>query len=182
MNSKNRIRCSFSTSRMQVSNADIKSMSKEEKLLFTRTVLNMLTPEVTKTLPDGWQNVDSLSAAAGWIEARSEESCFLKVDLLSDSKTIGLIFLHESSENCYIKLHLGYLLSGNVWGQGYATELISGLTEWCRKRGDISSLTGGVEKSNTASIKVLEKSGFIQIASPVDDVLFYELKLSDSLN
>jgi len=48
-----------------------------------------------------------------------------------------------------------------VWGKGYAAELIGGFVKWC-KDNDISTVTGGVDSDNIASIRVLEKNNFVR--------------------
>ncbi len=42
---------------------------------------------------------------------------------------------------------------------------MAGLVEWCQARPHIGSLHGGVDGDNKASIRVLEKNGFVRSPS-----------------
>ena len=59
-----------------------------------------------------------------------------------------------------LSLRLGYMLAESSWGKGLASELVRGVVEWCENK-DVASVTGGVERDNIASRRVLEKCGFV---------------------
>jgi len=82
------------------------------------------------------------------------------------------------SKHNYYDLRFGYLLAEKVWGKGLGTELIEGLLNWCKKQGNIRSISGGVETDNIESIKVLEKTGFSvsTMDSPSEKTVFYEYR------
>lgn len=44
--------------------------------VFAQDVIKILTPNVTQTLSDGWQNITTISNAKEWIQERNEESFF----------------------------------------------------------------------------------------------------------
>ena len=170
-------RCNFNTQRLEVSSWLNQVKGAESKKGFAEKVIEILSPNVTKALPDGWQNISTIDEAKAWIKDRADESHFVTIQLVSTNETIGFIFLYESdSENNYYKLRFGYLLSEKHWGKGLGTELIEGLIKWCKKEGDIQSISGGVETDNIGSIKVLEKTGFsVSTAdNPAEGVVFYE--------
>lgn len=172
-------KCNFKTQRLFVKSwtNELKGMDSDKS--FAKEVIEILTPNVTKSLPDGWQNVTNLAGAQDWIKERDQESHFITIQLLATEETIGFIFLYEAnSEQNYYDLRFGYLLSEKVWGNGLGTELIRGLIKWCREEGDIKSISGGVEVDNIGSIKVLEKTGFSKATAgeSKDDVIFYEYK------
>ena len=67
------------------------------------------------------------------------------------------------------------MLAESAWGKGFATELITGLVNWCRENA-IKSITGGVEHNNPASARVLEKCGFSVNDNATDDEqVFYSI-------
>ena len=170
-------RCSFNTQRLSVSSWTNQLKEPDSEKNLAEKVIEILTPNVTKALPDGWQNISTIVGAQEWINERDEESHFLTVQLLKTNETIGFIFLYEAdSEQKYDDLRFGYLLSEKVWGKGLGTELIEGLINWCKAEGDIKRISGGVESDNIGSIKVLEKTGFIAstVDNPTEDVVFYE--------
>ena len=122
-------------------------------------VINILTPNVTKSLPPAWQGPYSLQRANAWISERDKEGVTLIVVDKSSREAIGLVIL-SGSENGKDFL-LGYMLKESAWGHGYASELIQGFIEWS-KHYNISTITGGVEVDNIASRRVLEKNGFMR--------------------
>jgi len=120
-------------------------------------VKQMLTPSVTACLPPSWQGDYSLERADQWILDRDDKDATWLVIDKSTHEAIGLLILSGTDD--FGHLRLGYLLKESAWGQGFATELVSGLVSWCRDN-CIRSLTAGVETANLASIRVLEKCGF----------------------
>ena len=118
-------------------------------------VIDILTPSVTRALPQDWQGAYSVERAKRWIEERDKESTALIILELATRVPIGFVILTGDKD-----LRLGYLLKESAWGKGYASELVQGLVKWS-KRHFIRSITGGVEKGNIASARVLEKNGFM---------------------
>ena len=172
-------RCNYNTHRLMVRSWKHQVQDSDSRNKFARTVIEILTPIVTKSLPDGWQNISTIELALQWIKARDDESHFVTIQLLSNKETVGFLFLYESDrENKYYDLRFGYLLSEKVWGKGLGTELLEGLINWCQAEGDIKSISGGVERDNIGSIKVLEKTGFSPSAidNPTEEVVFYEYR------
>lgn len=170
-------RCSFNTPRLSVSSWSNRIKGLDSEKIFVEKVIEILTPNVTKALPDGWQNISTIGGAQEWINERDKESHFVTIQLLSTNETVGFIFLYEAeSEQKFYDLRFGYLLSEEVWGKGLGTELIEGLIKWGKTEGDIKSISGGVETDNFGSIKVLEKTGFSAstIDSSTEQVVFYE--------
>jgi ribosomal-protein-alanine N-acetyltransferase len=170
-------RCNFDTKRLSVSSWTNQVKGLDSEINFAEKVTEILSPNVTKALPDGWQSIDTINGAQEWINERNKESHFVTIQLSTTNERVGFIFLYESdSEHEFHDLRFGYLLSEKVWGKGLGTELIEGLIKWCKKEGNIKLISGGVETDNIGSIKVLEKTGFS--ASTVDNqtegVIFYE--------
>lgn len=86
---------------------------------------------------------------------------FLIFKSRTSSKMIGFILLYLIHlENEHMDLRFGYLLTESLWGKGLGTELVNGLVNHRQELGNIKSISGGVEKDNIGSIKVLEKCGF----------------------
>ena len=170
-------RCNYNTHRLAVRSWKHEVKDLDSKKKFARTVIEILTPNVTKSLPDGWQDISTLEHAQQWIEDRDAESHFVTIQLLSTNETVGFLFLYESDTgNTYYDLRFGYLLSEEVWCNGLGTELVEGLINWCQAEGDIKSISGGIDNDNIGSIKVLEKTGFSpsSMDNPTEEVIFYE--------
>ena len=122
----------------------------------------MLTVNVAKTLPEGWQGVETTDDALDWIRQRSQEGSVFTVRLIPTGQLVGLLLIDVAagSKGQGLRLRLGYFLSESSWGQGLGSELIEGLVEWCRQAGDVEELMGLVEPGNIASVKVLTRNGF----------------------
>ncbi len=63
-----------------------------------------------------------------------------------------------------VDVRIGYVIAEASWGRGFATELLSGLIDWMRTEPSVRTLTGGVDLTNHASVRVMENSGFRQIS------------------
>ena len=66
----------------------------------------------------------------------------------------GLEFLPDTNET-----EVGYLLSGEFWGKGYATEAASASVQFGKKDIGLKEIIGLTDPLNIASQRVLEKSG-----------------------
>ena len=87
-------RCSFTTQRLAVSSwtNQVKEEGSADK--FEQEVIEILSPNVTKSLPDGWQNISTIEAAQEWIKERDKESHFVTIQLSSTTEVVGFyIFL-----------------------------------------------------------------------------------------
>jgi len=174
-------RCIYNTSRLEVKRwqPDTSDASSKDQLIMS--VINLLTPQVTQYLPDGWQNIKTFEDANLWVTQICEESSFFIVTLRETNEIIGFLFLYELElQNNYSDLKFGYLLSETTWGKGLGTELIAGLIRWAENDRTISSISGGVSNKNIGSIRVLEKNGFIALNLPNDtkDNITYEYKFN----
>ena len=151
---------SFQTERLLIKGIDFFSSGEAQDLL-KNNVLKIMSPKVTKSLPPGWQNINSLEQADNWLNEQREECCFFIIQSKNNHKIIGFLFLYESPVlSASIDIRVGYLLSEEYWGKGLASELIGALITRCESLGTINSIIGGVEPENKGSIRVLEKSGF----------------------
>lgn len=128
-----------------------------------KSIMVILTPSATQSLPDGWRGEYSVDRAAQWIKERDKESTNLLVLDRPSKKPIGLMIMFESDEQQSGRsVRIGYVLAETAWGQGFATELLQGFIDWCRTV-QISSIVGGVERDNVASQRVMEKNGFVVV-------------------
>jgi RimJ/RimL family protein N-acetyltransferase len=140
-------------------------------------VRGLLTPEVTRSLPESWHGTYSLGRAREWIAQRDLEGSTLLVLDRACHKPLGLLILFEidPGNGRGVEIHLGYLLAEPAWGKGLASELIGGFVAWCRNQ-DVALVVGGVEPGNIGSRRVLEKNGFSRQARSAEPL--FELRLS----
>lgn len=82
------------------------------------------------------------------------------------------------------RAEVGYSIRRDRWGQGLATEAVATLIAFAFDRLDIRRLEADAEPRNTASMRVLEKLGFVregymrerwEIAGEVQDAVVYGL-------
>lgn len=159
-------RCSVTTDRLVA--AEWHSLADRHGLDLVSIVSDLLTPATTEALPSGWHGSFDRERAARFIAARDQESPTLLVLEKDTRRPVGITILFEvidETEGESVDVRLGYVLAQPFWGRGMASELVSGLVEWARTQPSISKLTGGVAEGNTASARVLTRSGFIPIGS-----------------
>ncbi len=68
--------------------------------------------------------------------------------------------LHTELSLKYGAPELQYMISGNVHGNGYATEIASAVLQYAEEKGGLSSIIATVDIPNIGSVRVLEKLGF----------------------
>ena len=143
-----------------------------------RSVMAILTPSVSQSLPDGWQGEYSVERAAQWIKERDQESTNLLILDRSSKQAVGLMIVFTSGDEPIGQVvRIGYMLEETAWGQGVGTELLRGFVQWC-KTAEVSSIIGGVDPDNVASQRVMEKAGFmVQPGKASDSELFYRLDI-----
>ena len=150
----------FETTRLRVKewHAFIKDSFPFQSL--AHIVKDILTPNVTESLPPHWQGSYTIDRARNWIIERDLEGVTLLIVEKKIITPLGLVILYDTTtEDNYAELRLGYLLKESAWGKGLGSELVKGLVEFCRTQ-PVSSITGGVAQDNIASKCVLEKNGF----------------------
>ena len=124
-------------------------------------VAAMLTEPVTRWLPPHWQGPYTRARAEAWIAEQDAEGTVLLVENQEAGEPLGLVLLFEEPEAGGVDVRLGYLLAESAWGQGYGGELLGGFVAWCKGRSDVRSIIGGVAPENAASIRLLERHGFV---------------------
>jgi RimJ/RimL family protein N-acetyltransferase len=166
---------SFVTGRLIVGEWRSLSVSGKDMAIAVSTIL---TPRVNQALPEAWRGEYSEARAAKWLDDLDQEATILLVLDCTTKNAIGLVVLFESDEEQPgHNVRIGYMLAENVWGKGYATELLQGFIGWCRTT-EISSIIGGVERDNTASQRVMEKNGFVVLPNTQGHAeLLYELEI-----
>ena len=100
----------------------------------------------------------------------------IKIDNSEAIGTIGFKGIDKEEKSAEI----GYGISGEFEGKGYATEALSLMVAWAGKTKKIEKITAiDVLASNIGSQKVLEKNGFYR-AKVNTDTIDYEINLKNS--
>jgi RimJ/RimL family protein N-acetyltransferase len=123
-------------------------------------VTSILIPEITIDFPIMWRGSYNTKRSLAWIKERDSESTTLLAVDKNTKNPIGFInFFKVGKVSKGINLRLGYTLAKKEWGKGFATELVEGFIHSCEQN-DICTLSAGVNPTNIASIRVLEKNNF----------------------
>eukprot|EP01060_Flectonema_neradi_P010877 TRINITY_DN1795_c0_g1_i1.p1 TRINITY_DN1795_c0_g1~~TRINITY_DN1795_c0_g1_i1.p1 ORF type:complete len:184 (+),score=32.06 TRINITY_DN1795_c0_g1_i1:54-554(+) len=163
----------FTTSRLQLCKWGGLNISEDQWL---DALMELLTDEVTKELPPGWQGMDRATLKK-WSAEREQDGVMLAAKNIETQDVVGLMFLFNSSSGSGCTTHIGYLVGERHQGKGYATEIIKGLISSIPKP---VTLLAGVSSCNKPSMNVLTKCGFkSRPASPDSppDTDFFELSL-----
>lgn len=145
----------FRTPRLRVENWTPHLEDEVRRLSLVRNLAAILTPDVLRHLPEPLQLAETVSVS-DWMDDRASESAVFLVRETGQDTVIGLLLLAQPDPSS-IETHIGYLFSETAWGQGFATELIRGLTTAIPRP---ARLLAGVDDGNPASARVLEKTGF----------------------
>jgi RimJ/RimL family protein N-acetyltransferase len=148
--------CAYETERLAV--ADWHGWAATE---LPAVVAGMMTPAVTRSLPPDWGGAWDAARARDWIAARDAEGTVLLA--VEAGRPVGLVLLYEDAAHGRVSVRLGYLLAEAAWGRGLGGELLAGLVAWSRGQPGIDALVGGVAVDNAASIRLLERSGFVRV-------------------
>ena len=72
---------------------------------------------------------------------------------------------------------IGYTVFPEFRCPGYATETCRGMLEWARREHGVRHFISGIEPSNGASLRVIEKLGFTSMDLLVDGESIFELRV-----
>lgn len=177
-------RCNFVTENLSVKSW--KPSLNDSKSLNTliQEIMEMLSDEVTKFLPQEWAEINSAEKSKKWILERDAESSVFIARIKETQVFAGLIILSDENQDLEkrAELHMGFMLSQEYWGKGLGNEMIAGLVSWCQNEKDISSITGGVIQGNHASAKILKNNGFTESNSTTEKCMEYFTRRLNSIN
>lgn len=146
-----------------------------------RVVSEMLTVRTTVALPESWRGDHTVESTRVWVSDRDSDSSMLLITESASHQPVGLLVLAEVPlSGPGVDLRIGYLFAERAWGQGLASELVSGLIEWARTQPRIRRLTGGADPANRASVRVLEKCGFGLVEDSDPGAVVYQFEISQS--
>lgn len=127
-------------------------------------------PKIAATLRDAFPSPYTLADARRFIGMATGETAdlFLAIDV--GGEAVGGIGIHVLNDVKHRSAEIGYWLSEPFWGRGIVTDAVRALVPVAFERYDINRLQAGIFSSNPASIRVLEKCGFIREAVHKDAI------------
>jgi len=119
-------------------------------------------PNVYNYLMDSFPHPYTMDDAVNWINLMLKQNPILVFVIDIEGKLAGAIGL-EMRYDIYQKAPLlGYWLAEEFWGKGIMTEAVKLMTSYAFTNLDIVRLQAGILSNNPASMRVLEKAGFIK--------------------
>ena len=119
-------------------------------------------PKVSACLMDRFPSPYTMEDAIAWVDRLIDQDPFVNFAITINDEIIGGIGM-EPRQDVYRKTAiLGYWLSEELWGRGIMPEAVKLITHYAFTRLDLIRLQASVYSKNPASMRVLEKAGFIK--------------------
>lgn len=109
---------------------------------------------------EDYSRTERFLATCSQIEAEGS-GARLAAELLSEGTFIGWCSVTRWNPT-YRSASLGYCFDETTWGHGYATEAVTALLEWSFDTLDLNRIQAETDTRNHASVRVLEKLGFVR--------------------
>ena len=122
------------------------------------------SPRIAAMMRDGFPSPYTLEDARRFIAAAtgSDANLFLAIEV--GGEAVGGIGVHPRDDVYRRTAEIGYWLSESCRGRGIATDAVRALVPIAFDRFEIVRLQAGVFSNNPASMRVLEKCGFVREA------------------
>lgn len=114
-------------------------------------------PEAVRFEPYG---VHSLAQSETEALRRSRSPDFWAVCLATSEVLVGNLYFHREDPADWLTCELGYVFHPDHWGQGYATEAVTGLLDTAFAAWEIHRVVAHCNPANVASWRLLERVGF----------------------
>jgi RimJ/RimL family protein N-acetyltransferase len=121
---------------------------------------------LTVHFPEEWPGPDALAMFPRWVERQSamepagswgDGIAILKEGMLA-AGSMGF----RAAPDAAGTVELGYSVNRSLRGRGYATEMATALAAWALAQPGVRTVGAECLAGNAASIRVLEKAGFVQ--------------------
>jgi ribosomal-protein-alanine N-acetyltransferase len=126
-------------------------------------------------VPEAWppeSSADALPLFLGWLEAAPDKTgWFGWYALCRDISASGQVlvggggFLGPPQDGV---VQMGYSVLPEFQRRGYATEMVRGLATWAFVQPGVSVIAAETEWANPASVRVLERTGFLTAGAATD--------------
>ncbi len=147
----------ITTKRLVLRTPNLTDSPELQRLANDKHIYNMLA-----RLPHPYTHADAVNFITNIARTKIEH------DYAIITKTDDLIGVAGLNLNQDLSLELGYWLGRPFWGKGYATQAVQAIVQAASKTG-YTEIFARAKSSNSGSIRVLEKSGFIKISEGIDD-------------
>ncbi|HTK19139.1 MAG TPA: GNAT family protein [Mucilaginibacter sp.] len=123
---------------------------------------NANNPKVSACLMDRFPSPYTIEAAINWVGALIDQYPVINFAITINDEVIGGIGM-EPRQDVYRKTAIiGYWLSEELWGKGIMPEAVKLITEYAFTYLNFIRLQASVYSKNPASMRVLEKAGYVK--------------------
>ncbi|KAL7627183.1 hypothetical protein AAE478_003959 [Parahypoxylon ruwenzoriense] len=121
-------------------------------------------PEISMYMRNRFPFPYTLENAKFWLEFSTSHTPTVNFGIFSpDGAFAGGIGLTPGQDVEYRTWEIGYWVARDHWGKGIATSALKAFSEWAFKEfPDLLRLEAGVFDGNAASLKVLERAGYVK--------------------
>lgn len=139
---------------------------------------------IWRNVRDLFPNPYSIENAMEFINQAKEFTNDIILGIESDGGIVGIIGLHTRPDVYKINMELGFWLGEKYWNKGIMSIAVSEIVKLGFEREEVKRIYAEVFEHNTASCRVLEKSGFrreavlekaIEKVGVIEDVYIYTL-------
>jgi len=128
-------------------------------------------PRIAATLRDGFPSPYTPDDAMRFIaQATASGSRNLVLAIEEDGQACGGIGIHPLEDVYHRTAEIGYWLAEPYWGRGIMTDAVQAIVPLAFDRYDLVRIQAGIFSNNLASMRVLDKCGFIREAVHKDAV------------
>ena len=122
------------------------------------------SPRIALTMRDAFPSPYTLEDAHRFIAAATGTDANLVLAIELDGEAVGGIGIHPLGDVYRRTAEIGYWLSESCRGRGIATDAVRAIVPVAFDRFEIVRLQAGVFSTNPASMRVLERAGFVREA------------------
>ena len=118
-------------------------------------------PSIAATMRDAFPSPYTSEDAERFITsvAQQEKNLFLAIEYQGEA--VGGIGIHPLDDVYCRTAEIGYWIGEPFWGKGIMTKAVQSLVPVSFERYEIKRIQAGIFSGNPASMRVLEKSGFV---------------------
>lgn len=112
-------------------------------------------------LRDGFPYPYQLSDAENFLSKIAQQNPRTVFAIANDKEAIGSIGLMFGGDVHRFTAEMGYWLAEPFWNKGIMSEVVSRFTDFAFEKFELNRIFAEPYKGNTASVRVLEKAGFV---------------------
>jgi [ribosomal protein S5]-alanine N-acetyltransferase len=124
-------------------------------------VASINNPNITRTLAARQPRTYTEEHAKAWIDLCALEADPVNFAIASGPDVIGSIGLTLQRGARRRSAEVGFWIAEDHWGQGIATQVLQAFSEYAFEQFDLLRLHAYVFDGNAASVRVLEKAGYV---------------------